>query len=158
LSLADNAVPENELVWRQRNLVAIGGLANQLAELVAPPTVRHQAKPSAAMITSLMPLHHALAQQFTGTSWRKQAAEQKKAMEASLPTIASMANPLTKTKLVSHFRAAQLTIVSGSRPICGKYFEALVVLMTPSCVFGVPGRARGSARRNTRDCSRRGAR
>src|SRR5881296_3933560 len=53
-------------------------------------------------------------------------------MEGRSPIVASTANPFTRTKEFSHFSAAQPTTRDGSRPICGRYFEASVVIMTPS--------------------------
>src|SRR5215467_1930389 len=38
-----------------------------------------------------------------------------------------------------HFAFAQPTTRDGSRPICGRYFTALVVIMTPSHAFGALG-------------------
>jgi hypothetical protein len=56
-------------------LAEIGVFACPLAELVAPPTMRHHTEPSAAMIADLMladlrPSHHALARQPDGISLR----------------------------------------------------------------------------------------
>jgi hypothetical protein len=55
--------------------------ARPLAELVAPPTVRHHAKTSSTMIANLGMPHHTLAQ-LKGISSMVQAAGQKRAMES----------------------------------------------------------------------------
>jgi hypothetical protein len=58
-------------------------------------------------------------------------------------------------KRVWHFAAAQPTTFNGLRPICGRYFKASVVVMTPSPDLEASGRELCSDRRSTCDRSRR---
>jgi hypothetical protein len=66
----DNPIRQDVVI-----LAEVRVLARPLAELVAPPTMRHHAELSAAMIADLMladlrPSHHALARQPDGISLR----------------------------------------------------------------------------------------
>src|SRR5262249_27315635 len=54
-------------------------------------------------------------------------------------------------------RVIQPTTRDGSRPMCGRYFKASVVIMTPSHVFGVWGRQPCSYPRSSCHRSRRAA-
>jgi hypothetical protein len=70
LSRAKEAVPAKNLFSSERNFAQVRVFAPLLAELVAPPTVRHHAETSSTMIAGLALSHHALAQQFNGISLR----------------------------------------------------------------------------------------
>jgi hypothetical protein len=92
------AVPATDFISVERKFSEVCVFARPLAELVAPPTMRHHAETSSTMITDLGLPHHALAQQFKGISLRWQPAEQKKAMETFSPTIAPTANSFARAK------------------------------------------------------------
>ncbi len=81
--------------------------------------------------------------------------EQKKTIEHFSATIASTANPFASAKEFRHFVPAQPTTHDGSRSICGRYFKASVVIMTPAHAFGALGWQSCGARRSTCDRSRR---
>jgi hypothetical protein len=95
---AEEAVPATDFISAERKLTEVRVFARPLAELVAPPTVRHHAETSSTMIADLWPPHHTLAQQFEGIALRQRPAEQKKAMETFSPTIAPTANPFASAK------------------------------------------------------------
>ena len=62
----------------------------------------------------------------------EQPAEQKMAIENFSAMIVSTAKLFASAKEFLHFAAAHPTTRDGSRPICGRYFKASVVIMTPS--------------------------
>jgi hypothetical protein len=63
-------VAAHELVAAERNFAEVCFFASLLAELAAPPAVRHHAETSATMIAALSLSHHALEQQVRGISLR----------------------------------------------------------------------------------------
>ena len=75
------AVPATDSISVERKFTEVRVFARPLAELVAPPTVRHHAETSSTMIANLGLSHHTLAQ-LKRVSSRVQAAEQKRAMES----------------------------------------------------------------------------
>jgi hypothetical protein len=70
LSPAKEAVPAKDSISAERNFTEVCVSAHPLAELVAPPTIRHHAEWSSTTITGLAQPHHALPQQFKGISLR----------------------------------------------------------------------------------------
>src|SRR5258708_36491491 len=58
------AVPAMDFISAERNLTEVCAFARPLAELVAPPTMRHHAETSSTMIADLRLPHPILAQQF----------------------------------------------------------------------------------------------
>jgi hypothetical protein len=70
LCSANEAVPAKDFISAERNFAEVRLFAPPLAELVAPPTMRHHAESSSTMIADLELSHHALAQQFKGISLR----------------------------------------------------------------------------------------
>jgi hypothetical protein len=91
---AKEPVPATDLIAAQLKFTEVCVFACPLAELVAPPTMRHQAETPAAMIADLGLPHDTLAQQFEGIPSRQQPAGQKMTLDNFSPTIASVANPL----------------------------------------------------------------
>jgi hypothetical protein len=72
---AEEAVPATDFISAERKLTEVRVFARPLAELVAPPTMRHHAETPPTMIADLMLAdlrlsHHTLAQQFDGSSLR----------------------------------------------------------------------------------------
>jgi hypothetical protein len=67
---AEEAVPATDFISAERKLTEVRVFARPLAELVAPPTVRHHAETSSTMIADLGLPHHTLAQQFEGIALR----------------------------------------------------------------------------------------
>jgi hypothetical protein len=68
------AEPTTEHISFERNFTEVCAFASSLAELIAPPTMRHHAETTATLIADLMLAdllsHHTLAQQFDGISLR----------------------------------------------------------------------------------------
>jgi hypothetical protein len=70
------AEPTADYIPVERNFTEVCVFARPLAELIAPPTMRHHAETPATMIAYLMLAadlrlsHHTLAQQFDGISLR----------------------------------------------------------------------------------------
>jgi hypothetical protein len=69
------AEPTTDYISVEHNFTEVCVLARPLAELIAPPTMRHHAETPATMIADLMLAdlrlsHHTLAQQFDGSSLR----------------------------------------------------------------------------------------
>jgi hypothetical protein len=69
------AEPTTDHISVERNLTEVCVFARHLAELIAPPTMRHHAETSTTMIADLMLAdlrlsHHTLAQQLDGISLR----------------------------------------------------------------------------------------
>ena len=95
------AVRTADLISAERNFMEVCVFARPLAELVAPPAMRHHAETSSTVIADLGLPHHALAQWFEGISLKEQPVEQKMAMFS--PTIASAANPFASAKELRHF-------------------------------------------------------
>jgi hypothetical protein len=69
------AEPTTDYISVERNFTEVCVFARPLAELIAPPTMRHHAETPTTMIADLMLAdlrlsHHTLAQQFDGISLR----------------------------------------------------------------------------------------
>ena len=69
------AEPTADYISVERNFTEVCVFARPLAELIAPPTMRHHAETAATMIADLMLAHlrlshHTLAQQLDGISLR----------------------------------------------------------------------------------------
>jgi hypothetical protein len=69
------ADPTPDYISVEQNFMEVCVFARPLAELIAPPTMRHHAETPATMIADLMLAdlrlsHHTLAQQFDGISLR----------------------------------------------------------------------------------------
>jgi hypothetical protein len=87
-----------DFISSERKFTEVCVFARPLAELVAPPTMRHEAETSSAMIADWVLPHDALAQQFEGISLRWQPDEQKLAMDTFSPAFASAASPFPSAK------------------------------------------------------------
>src|SRR5438270_11326608 len=69
-------VPATDFISAERKLTEVCAFARPLAELVAPPTMRHHAETSSTMIADLRLPHPILAQQFEGSclpAWESQS-------------------------------------------------------------------------------------
>src|SRR5207248_7251789 len=65
-----------DFISAERKLTEVCAFARPLAELVAPPTMRHHAETSSTMIADLRLPHPILAQQFEGSclpAWESQS-------------------------------------------------------------------------------------
>jgi hypothetical protein len=69
-------VPARDFISAERKFTEVCAFARPLAELVAPPTMRHHAETSSTMIADLRLPHPILAQQFEGSclrAWESQS-------------------------------------------------------------------------------------
>jgi hypothetical protein len=64
---AKKGVPATDFISAEHKFTEVCAFARPLAELVAPPTMRHHAETSSTMIADLRLPHPILAQQFEGS-------------------------------------------------------------------------------------------
>ena len=68
---AKEAIPATDLISAKRKFTKVCVFARPLAELIAPPMMRHQTKTSSTMVADLRLSHHILAQQVDKISLRR---------------------------------------------------------------------------------------
>jgi hypothetical protein len=139
----------------------VGVLARPLAELVAPPTmpspcriVRHNDRRlDACGLAAVSSRPRKTARWDLVEVAASRTEERDRTISLRQLLRRRIHSPVRKSS--DNFVPAQPTTHDGSRPTCGRYFKASVVIMTPSHAFGALGWQSCGDRRSTCDRSRR---
>jgi len=123
-----------------------------LAELVAPPTVRHQSETSAAVSANLGLPHYTLAQQFQAVSSRQKPVGHVPARKPCFPAPASMDAAFVSAKTCGPRAAANRS--AGGAFHRGLSLEASAVVKMPSRALHEQAPVLYDDRRNISGCNR----